>query len=60
MTSVPFNVCTANPSLLSKGGTKVLPKGLRAVEHQIKQLFTSIKPPDIVGPRAFWVFGHNW
>ena len=18
------------------------------------------KPPDVVGPRAFWVFGHSW
>ena len=30
------------------GGTKVLPATLWAVEHQIRQLFTSIKPPDVV------------
>ena len=39
-----------------KGGTKVPPKGLLAVEHQIRQLFTSIKPSGVVGPRAFRVF----
>jgi hypothetical protein len=35
------------------GGTKVLPPILWAVEHQIRQLFTSIKPPDVVGLGAF-------
>ena len=52
-----FHHCTV--LLFSKeGGTKV--KGLLAVEHQIKQLFTSIYPPNIVGPGAFWLFGHNY
>ena len=37
---------------VKRRGTKVLSKGLRAVEHQIRQLFTSKKPPGVLGPRG--------
>ena len=30
------------------------------LECPLRQLCTSLKPPDVVGPRAFEVFGHNW
>ena len=40
-----------------KGGDK---STLWAVEYQIRQLFISIKPPDVVGTGAFELFGHNW
>ena len=49
-------MATAQFSNLVKGGgggTKVLSKGLQAVQHQISQFCTSKKPPVVVGPVAF-------
>ena len=42
------------------GGQKYFPLLCEQLNVRGGNFFTSIKPPDVVGPGAFGLFGHNW
>jgi hypothetical protein len=59
-TNLKFQGVQSTVLQLSKEGwTKLFPHLSRASDHLIMQCFTSLKPPYIVGPVCFGLFGYN-